>query len=334
MKKILFLTFVAAILLFSCAKPNKPFTPTESNLKTVNFYPTTGYARDFSILKNHLFVAEDQSGFAIFDLNSDTLIIHFTENIQNARLISAVERDTTSTLVVYDTFGGPASLMLYDISDVSNPILFSNIIENTGGIETMVASVVNDTLNISLSRNSSGTHEFKISELIQIYGQWFLSELLTNSNFDYDVHNFSENNGKYYIGNEQNGIAVLDEESGDIQEYIDTPGSAYDVKKSDNYLFVADRHEGFEVYKADTKEMIYHYDTSGYAKQLEINDKYAVVASGGGGIYVFDISNPEEVSLIGRIDDSEIGYTYKAKIVNDKIFVATRNGVYELGVNN
>ncbi len=336
--------FIAILLFFmllisSCAKPNDTFAPQESVLKIDTYYKTPGYARDFTIHGNYLFTTVDQMGFSVFDIVSDTLVLNYNQYLNSPRIID-IAQDTL--LFVYDLYGSPASINCFNISDVKNPTYLPPILSDTAGLEDMniTSTEGSDTLWITYTKNDASAHKIKkISATFSNYVWQFNPIIDANQIFDYDVHGYSNyQNMIYYIANEQKGIAVLDvsdPQAPVLEKYIDTPGSAYDVKRVNNYLFVADKHEGFEIFKLsqdDDWQLIYHYDTSGYAKKLAYTNEFVAVASGGGGVYVFDITNPDSVSLLGHLDDNVIGYTYNAKFFNGDLYVATRNGVYKMDI--
>ena len=337
MKNIPVIIFIL-LFIFSCAKPNKTFAPEEPKLTVEKVFPTTGYVRDFTISDNYLFATVDQNGFSVFDLQTDTLVINYTNYLHAPRLIS-IAQDTL--LFVYDLYGSPASINCFNISDINNPQYLPPILSDTAGLEDFeVLTTESDTIKITYTKNDASSNKIKMINATITNNFWqFTPEFDANQVFDYPVHHFCKyQNGIYYIANEQKGVAVLDISNPFnplLQSYIDTPGSAYDVKRVDNYLYIADKHEGFEVFKLDENNvwnMIYHYDTSGYAKQLAYSQDYVALASGGGGIYLFDISDKTNISLFGHIDDDEIGYTYRTKFFAETLYVGTRNGIYQLKI--
>ena len=340
MRNVIIISFIL-LLLMSCAKPVKPhLSESLHTLKIEKHYQTVGYVRDFTFYQNYLFATVDQSGFSVFDLSTDTLVINYTQYLSTPRIIKVAQTQTDTLLFVYDLYGSPASINCFNIHDVKNPQYLAPIITDTGGIEDMDIIVTqNDTLRITYTKNDASSHKIKMFDTVFSNYIWSMyPQFDADQIFDYDVHRFCKyDENTYYIANEQKGIAAIDISdvySPTLLTYIDTPGSAYDVKRVDNYLYVADKHEGLEVFKftdSEDWEMIYHYDTSGYAKQLAIKDNIVAVASGGGGVYLFDISNPDSPELYGHIDDDEIGYTYKVKFVSDNLYVGTRLGVYKLG---
>ncbi len=78
------------------------------------------------------------------------------------------------------------------------------------------------------------------------------------------------------------------------------------------------------VYAKNTSELIYTVDAE---------NEYLVLSSHAGGVILYDISEIAEPKLLDSIDDSEIGYTFKAEIHNGQIFASTRTGVYIISIN-
>ena len=106
-KKVSCLFFVLFLLL-SCAKPSEPAS-VEGSLNIEHIFEISGYARDIFVTDSYLYVAEDQAGYTIFDINSNEMISHHVSYImetdpimfENVRLISAVEDE--NLLFVYDS---------------------------------------------------------------------------------------------------------------------------------------------------------------------------------------------------------------------------------------
>jgi len=58
-----------------------------------------------------------------------------------------------------------------------------------------------------------------------------------------------------------------------------------------------------------------------------------VISAGGSGVYLYDISDKQNPEYLDRIDDSEIGYTYKVLIKNGIIITASRSGISKISIN-
>ena len=316
--------FFLFIVLISCAKLNEPSHKTEV-LKTEYIYQTEGYAMDLFVTDTNLYIAEDQVGFSIYDLNSDSLLTHFYGDIENARLISAVEQD--STLFVYDVYGSPAAIMVYDISNPKSPVLKPNITGQTSGIEEFYCIPTNtDGIDIIW------THDNKLQ-----YG--FYQDLWLGS-FSFSLPNavkgFDYDSTYYYIAGDERGLYIVDRVSGDLISNIDTGGKARSVKLIGNFVYIAAREAGLQVINVsdiNNPILVYNYDTVGYAQGIDGKDGYLSVASGGGGVYLFELSDSGKPEFLARVDDEYIGYTYNTVVKENIIFVATRQGVYKMSIN-
>ncbi|RLD54035.1 MAG: hypothetical protein DRJ01_18580 [Bacteroidetes bacterium] len=327
MKKILtFFVVLITIFLNNCAKPNEP-VKINKILKISSYYPTIGYARDIDVKDSLLYIAEDQSGFSIYNYLSDSLLCHYTSLIDNAFLISAVKE--YNRLFVYDRYGSPPSIKIYDITDISDPLILPSITTETTGIRAMKVYFDGTGYIISFTSNDGGEHKFKIGK----YDGFYFTSLISFEQYDYELHGFDIYDNYVYLCNEQIGLNVSDTISGETKNIINTSGVALDVKVVNNYAFVADKEAGFsiiDVQNIESAKVIFSTDTEGYAQSIDVEGKYLAVGSGGGGVYLYDISDVNNPQFLDQISADEIGYTYKVIIKNDIIFAATKRGVYKL----
>lgn len=325
MKLLLVIPIVITIVLCTCAKWVEPITYKDI-LEIEHIYSTTGYARDAYISDSLIYIAEDQAGFSIYDRNNDTLICHYYGSIENARLIAAVEEE--SLLFVYDIYGSPAAISVFDISNPTNPIVKPPITGQTSDIEEMKCF------------HSPGGGV----DIIWIHSDKYQFGNYVNiwmGSYSYDFPNalagFDLDSLYIYLAGEQRGLYIADKNSGNIISETDTQGEALAVKVVDNYAYIAAKEEGLQVIDIsdiENPELVYSFDTSGWAQSVDVEEDYLVVGSGGGGLYLFDVSDKANPEFLDRIDDSEIGYTYKAILSNGEIFVATKIGVVKLKIND
>ncbi len=325
MKKIIYFSLLITLFITSCAKLNEPASKSET-LIIEKIYTTEGYAMDLFVTDDNLYIAEDQAGFSVYNRTNDSLLTHYYGEIENARLIQAIEED--STLFVYDVYGSPAAIMVYDISDYSSPQIKPNITGGTSGIEDFTCYL----------SNSDETQIIWTCEKQIRYGTY------TNiwmGSFSYNLPNavkgFDYDSTYYYIAGDERGLYIVNKSTGELTSNIDISGKARDVKLIGDYAYIASREDGLHVVNVSDKTapiLVYNYDTVGYAQGIDAYGNYLAVASGGGGIYLFDIYDPAKPEYKDRIDNQVIGYTFNVKIRNDELFVATRNGVYNLSIKN
>ncbi len=326
---ILVVTIIFFLITLSCAKLNEPASVV-GILNIAKNIDTVGYARDIYIGEQFLYVAEDQAGFSIYDLESDTLVVHYIGNIENARLISVVEE--YDFLFIYDRYGSPAQIRVYDISDPANPVIKPPIISNTAGIEAMRCFPGDDgSVEMALTRNDT-EFEFKYA----VWDGFYFIPEYTYDDYTVNLNGFDLDDNYIYLSYEQLGVNITDRATGDFISITDTPGEALDVKVVDNHLIVADKTLGFTIFNIDDitdPQLVSSGDTSGYAQDIDVVDDLMAIASGGGGVYLYDISDISNPEYLDRIDDHDIGYCYKVKFHNNYLYAATKYGVSKLAID-
>ncbi|NQT65943.1 MAG: hypothetical protein HQ554_07165, partial [FCB group bacterium] len=127
MKRIMKVSFLFFMLfhLLSCATPNEPAS-VEGILNIEHLFEVSGYAMDISVTDSHLYIAEDQAGYTIYNLNSNDMISHHESFImetdpimfENVRAITAVEDE--NLLFIYDLYG-TNSIYPFDMTDKTDP---------------------------------------------------------------------------------------------------------------------------------------------------------------------------------------------------------------------
>ena len=329
--KLLFLVFVLILfVLISCAKWIEPII-NKDILEIDHIYYTTGYARDTFVSDSLVYIAEDQAGFSIYDRISDSLICHYYGSIENARLISAVEEE--DLLFVYDIYGSPASISVFEISDLSNPTIKPGITGETGDIRAMKCQFVSEGVVAILwtRMNIYRYGSYEKNNVPPFLGSYSLPP------FPNAVEGFDFDSLYIFLTGAQRGLYIADKNSGNIISETNTPGQALAVKVIENYAYIACKEAGLQVIdisNVENPELIYSFDTSGYAQSVDVEEDYLVVGSGGGGVYLFDISEKHHPLFLDRVDNYYIGYTYKAILNNGEVFVATKIGVVKLIINN
>ncbi|MDY6915351.1 MAG: hypothetical protein SVM86_03415 [Candidatus Cloacimonadota bacterium] len=318
--RYVFIVFI--VLLTACAQQSDPFEPSRV-LQVESYYPTRGFARDFSINDSLLFIAADQAGFTVYNHLTKTKLCNYYQTFENARLIHAVNRD--SLLFIYDRYGEYAGIRIFDITEPSQPqeeMLLTGrsvdamhcIPKNNGTIEVITAS----------------SNKLKYGEYDGVF--WYSYSII----YENAIEGFDIDDEYFYVCGEQIGVYITSRESGELLTIYDTPGNALAVKKVDNHLFVANKQEGFSVIdisNLQNPEELFWQDTSGYAQDLDLYANFLAIGSGGGGVYLYDISNLADVKLLDRIEEREIGYVYRVQFFDGDLFAATQEGVYKLSID-
>jgi len=320
-KKHLPVLLLIILLFASCADFLEPiFNNGELVIEAI--IPTIGFARDVYISDDFIYIAEDQAGFSIYNKTDNTIINQYYGNIENARLIRAV--DDIKQVFVYDQYGSPAAIMVYDITDPTNPVELPPITGQTGDIEALVCDIQQDN-SVDILWTHGNSYQYGN------YNNIWLGSYAYN--FPNAVEGFDIVDTLLFMTGEQRGLYITNRNNGNIISEVNTPGTAVDVKIYGDYAYIADKEYGISVIDISDitqPELVYSYDTSGYAQRIDVEGDYLVVASGGGGVYLFDISDRTKPEFADRWDDSDIGYTYDVDIHNGEVFVATREGVYRM----
>ncbi len=343
MKKKLSLLFIVIfiILLFvSCAKPEDPVSPTtESGLTLENLLETTGYTYDAVATDDYIYAAEDQAGFKIFDKSDNSTVVDFYNTLyENMRIIIPHEED--SLLFIYNRYGESTGILVFGISDISNPQIFPGIVGDTSGVFDMKTVKHEDGIEVIWSVNASSDKillggRYSYDEVNQM---WTWTGGSTEFTFNYEIGKFDVVGDYFYVCSDQLGVTILERGEWEPIELgrFDTKGLPQAVKVVDNFVYVADRQNGVVIADATDKTnpvVVKELETSGYAQEVDVEGNILAVASGGGGVYAFDITDPTNPIEIGRIDDSEIGYTYNVDIHDGIIYASTRLGVAKISID-
>lgn len=336
-KKAVYLILLLAISLFlaNCAEAKDPVEPTgtESPLVVESFLETDVYATEIAMFDSIAYVTQGYSGIAVFDMFADSVIAETPSEIIYAADIDVIKE--TKRLYVHDSQGGPAQIRVYDLDNPSAPQLAPPLLGQTQNIDVVEAYNISDTEDLLVySRNNAentdvyfaGWEGFNITQGTGAVG----------GAFDRGIVGLDYKDGMVYVTNGQYGIRVVSRTDSTIVADIDVPGSAMAVKVVDNYMIVACKEEGlviFDITDINNPSEVYYQNTSGYAQNLAIEGNLMALASGGGGVYVYDITSLAAPVYLGKIDDSEIGYTYDVEIYGGKVFTASKRGVAKIALN-
>lgn len=339
--KFFFLILIVFIIL-SCAKPSEPAS-VEGSLNIEHHFTVSGYARDIFVSDAYLYIAEDQAGYTIYDLSSNDMISHHVSFVmetdmimfENVRAISAVEEE--NLLFVYDRYGSPAGINIFDMTDKTDPEFIFPIQGNTGNITQLKSDVSQDGgASLFWTNNAANVN----NDVTYNFGR-FDDQLWQDQDFfgfqcPYSVEGFDSDASNLYFASEQLGFFIVNNSNGNIISTTDTDAEALDVKIVDNYVIVALRQAGFAVYDiidASNPTLICQKETSEYIYTIDIENDNMVLGSHAGGVYLYNISDITDPVFVGNLDSDKIGYTYKAVLHNNKIYASTRQGVYKIGID-
>lgn len=349
MKKFLYLLITLSLIVFGCAKANDPYQE-EHKMKIVTSYSTIGNPLHMDSSGELIFIAEDFGGFRIINKNTNNVVFYAKEVVQSlvpkyfqAKAINynAETKVIVLTNRLQGTAGANWQMEFYDYSDQDTISYIDMSSGDTIGI-----------LPVLWNNPSDPRYDFEIyritrSSLRVARSYVTLSSLPVNrDSMYYSVYpdtpqKFSIDENYVTIANGQTGVTIFNRLSGTKITSFDTPGFANQAVKKDNYVYVADKHLGLQVYKLDSSmnaTNIYSYDTTGYADNIDVKGNLLAISSTSGGVYLFDISNPDNTKLVDRLSLSKVGYVnnvHFSKDGNEKVlYVLSRDkGVLKVKID-
>jgi hypothetical protein len=329
-KRFIFLLIIT-ITLFSCAQKNTEWTE-QHILELAAAVPTVGNPLDFDMMGANVFMAEDQGGLSIINLNDYTRrainqIVSVDTDTLSLIKISRVSVVPTLNRLFINEREGSDEIRVVDISDLDSMIIRDRISGGTQDIQDMKFTDISGSgsqfdyegyycLGGTVSYGKYGVHYASFPPL------WAVLK-----NYSTSAINGAVFSSQYvFAAAEQRGLAIFDRSSEARIGECDLPGEAQKVKLSGNYAYLACRQSGLQIVDVSNPTapvMVGSYDTSGYATNLDIWNNYLVMSSGGGGIYLFDITNPTNPVLLDNI--TSCGYVNNVKFHNGKVLVAGRD---------
>lgn len=324
-RKFVILYFIIPLLFIYCAKPSEP-SSLNKIMSIEHLAPTGGYACEVSVSDSLLFIAEDQNGFSIYNYlvhhqvcHLDTLFATTPVAFENIRKITAI--DEKNLLFIYDRFGSPAGVKVFDITDRANPDYIFLMGGATGDVYKIKSYAADEEAYFCWS--SGNQLSYGSVDIV-----W---HPIAAYNFPNSISGFDTNEDYFVVAAEQLGFHIVDKSSGEILSTTDTPGEALDVKIVDNYVVIACREAGFAIYNISNKEepkLVIEKEVDEIIYTVDVENDYLVLGSHAGGVYLYDISDFSNPVFLDNMKNDDIGYTYAAVFKNGKIFASTRQGVY------
>ncbi|MCF7919518.1 MAG: hypothetical protein K9N06_06370 [Candidatus Cloacimonetes bacterium] len=344
MKRLVFLLIVSLILVLftGCAQANDP----EENgdtvyLNLVATYETEAYVEEFDVTDDYIYIAEDMAGFSIWEQASGNMLARYDSTlVGNMRLIKVLEE--SNLLVVFNKYGGTyGGTLFFDITARDNPQYLMSIPGNNAELSCLqVWSINADRFRFSWVNLGS---QYYTGEFVRIPNSLYWAQdglTFEEKLFGFNMAGFDEDltNERLYCASEELGMKIVDRADFSIVNNISTIGQTIAVKVVDNVAYLGNREEGIQLLDISDElnpVEIFNYDTTGLASDIAVSPELNVfaLASTSGGIYLF--RGPDGViERLQRIDDSEIGYTYKVKIHGNYLYAGTRYGIYKFEIIN
>lgn len=332
MLKRVIILLIVLVIAFGCAKKSTELKE-HHVLNRVSSIPMVGNPVDLDAADSLVYIAEDQGGVSIVNLNNFTRKWYpafygdgtSLVNLTNIRKIVMLK--SLNTLLAYGTFG----------SDMIKIVNTSNLdsLRITGGVTGGTSTVQEMIFKPITSAGNLFPFEGLLCGLRTIgYGKYGLHDPETPPFFSFslsfdtpaDVNGVFLTDQYIFAAMEQLGLYIYDRTNGSLVGKVDLPGEAQKVKVVGNHAFVTCRQDGLQIVDITNPAapaIVGSIDTSGYATHLDTWGNYVVVGSGGSGVYVFDVTNPAIPILKDHITDC--GYINSVKYHDNKILVASRD---------
>ena len=354
-RTLLSLTGLILILnLSSCLKPDAIFSGDRmANVSFVDVLETGAYARDVFVAGNSIFVAASQAGNQIWQEQEGAMVKVFEPTFDSNPLDDdpalRITVDPVSRLMfTFDKSGGHykklnANFDGFDSVYVTGDCIGSD--ENdgvfgSGGNEDFIAKQLNDSLVAVYVIDKTSNDGFK---------QYFFNRRLSEPNifgceggyYYWEANNVGSPTYGHNLGMDMKDtlIAISHDEIGvglyrldvvdlDTLAVVNTPGETIEVKFYENYLLCANNWAGMGIFSLGQGDSslthLADIEVDGWVKQISLWNNMAILSCGENGIFLVNLSDPENPIVDQPID---AGYTYRTFVSGDMIYAATREGV-------
>jgi hypothetical protein len=355
-KKNLFLLVSLAVLLCACSKANDPYQRETSNIFSINEkFAIIGDAIFLDVSNDYVFVAEDQLGFSFFNRNTGSMYHRVSSYFYTDMNELPAEGQLRSTFMVRfvpernllflsdNSTSGISRFYSWTVDDpnIASEDIELKSLEWMNLIRDMDYELVPGVEDEIVVYWSSFTPDFfyriqKHKHFLNA-GIWDpIFERLEFVNIPNETYAIHLTDNYYIAAMGQWGAYVVDRNDfSDNLAIVHTPGEAMDVTYKDGYIYVAARQSGLQV--IDARDMrnariveSAARNTVGFAVSIDTYGNYLALASGSGGVYIYDISNPENPKQLERWTVGDISNANKVQFFDGKLYVATRDrGVLE-----
>ncbi|MDD2331095.1 MAG: hypothetical protein PHI68_00430 [Candidatus Cloacimonetes bacterium] len=332
-KQLLIILVALMLILMSCAERNTAYKAKEV-LSLVRQIPLVGNPMDIVINADTAYIAQDQGGFSILDLNSYNLR-WFTKviaadgsevGLYKIRRLDIVPEE--KKLFVNET-EATDMIRIFDYSNPDSLLVIPSITGGTTDIGDMQFEALETPLgNFTIEGYFSSSREIKNGFFDDVTKMWVGNppDILTSA----VASGLHWDNDYIYFAIQQRGLAIYTKDGYNLLSELTLPGQAQRVCIQGNHAYLPLRQAGFAIVDVTDRTapvLKSTYDTTGYATSIDVSGNMAVVSSGGGGIYLFDITDKSNPVLIQNL--SSCGYTNNARFWGNKLIVASRdNGLY------
>ena len=350
MKRIILSAFALSLvlLLSACLKTDPIDSDFASDVYLMDVLETGAYARDVYVHDGAILVAASQSGNQIWQERSDGTVEKTIEHkFGDDPALRIIVEPESRLMFTFDRGGGffkklSPGLHAFDSVYAQHGVNIETSEGGTygsGGNEDFAVRKLNDSLVALYVIDRTSNDGLK---------QYYFNRKFRAPDFLYDgsyyyweLSNAGASTGGINLGLDlrDNLIAISHDELGvglyrldgvtlDTLGIVDTQGEALEVKFYNNYLLSANNWAGMGIFSlGEGDSSLTHLadiEVGGWVKQISVWNDIAVLSCGENGIFLVDLSDPENPQVDQPID---AGYTYRTHVAGDIIYAATREGV-------
>ena len=360
MKHLRFLSMLA-LLFVGCVDNESPFTPEETNVD-YTIMPQLGEVRDVFIEDDIIFIATESKGVFVYELDNNGImqLLYTNESWGDRKDMRSIHYyKDNKILVALDRFGlvyqeylpyllGEEDHPLGDNTDTLRAIdcnvathatkIAANGIDEFGNPELFVLYKHNADLELYLDESYSeikriNYDDFFLNVLNDVHITQCQDAFSVNDTLNYAINDMYNHGDNIFVANTDSSLYTytIFNESGEFIAKDTINAEVLSIYGNDDYVFAGTRQDGCYItllnqsglsQNPDDKLHIAHNMSILDIHYDSTNDKL-VLSCGSNGVLVYDWNNGNPIEHY-RIYSS---YAFTAKMLNNLILVATKNGL-------
>jgi len=291
-----FFSFLILIILMACEEnkgvnPNP--NPNEEELVFIHTFDSPGYSRKVFVEGNILYSASQDAGLVIWDVSNPASPDKLGSVVTDGFAYHVILNDNYAYVSTHRDIG----LEVINISDPQNPFVERKIEISDGDVEridikedlALVSSYWNGLYILDVSSPALPMVVDSLPSLGHMYDARFLGETISSAEA---------------VATGDSILYLLDIDEVNPPSIIDSlilDDQIYGLNVSSNKIYVANRYSGLriiEVTTGDSLEIAGHIDFGGNSRDVDVvNTKAYVASSEDSALYVFDVSNTNNIDL-------------------------------------
>ena len=297
------------------------------NTEIISRTNTPGSLTSVNFFEGLLYLTDKQSGLHLVSVNNTQTprLISSHPTLGNASDIALkyYENDKKTFAYVADGYGG---IQTIDVTQPNSPIWVNNY--SSRGVANDI-DVMNDGQNTKIAV-ANGLGGVKIVELDDTHSGEIV-RVIRNESGDEDSLCVKILDQNAFVGTD-NGITLIDIETGDMLSQISTLEPVWDITLIQNYAYLCAKSLIIvDITVPDQSRIVAQRRFTGSAYRITNDKSNAYVAALEGGVHLLDISEPAQPRHISTY--STEGAATNVVIDEDNLYVLdNRNGVLQIDV--